>query len=320
MKNFNLPGIQSHFFLNTYLLELKANKPEYFYPDVNITSVYGAFQYCIWDGGRNFPAYTPMTEEEMLTVKEAYDHYGVPIRFVFTNPLIEEVHLHNRFCNLQLELFHEEKNEIAINSPLLEDYIRTNYPKYKFISSTTKRITNPDLLIKELEKPQYYQVCLDYDLNKNMDLLNSIPKELRSKCEFLANAICQAHCPDRKGHYAKNGQAHMSYLKDRYAIPHCSIANKGTSHPDKRGKGNNLSIEDIDKYQKMGYKYFKLEGRTFHSMMQLYENLYYLIKPEWYWEILSEVIGIEGVYYNCPNNTVKYQRMEFPYLAQNIGL
>lgn len=37
-------------------------------------------------------------------------------------------------------------NEAIVVSPLLEDYIRNNYPKYKLTSSTCKRITDPKAL------------------------------------------------------------------------------------------------------------------------------------------------------------------------------
>ena len=307
MKNFNIPGVQAHFVLNTTLLNLKLDFPEYFYPDVNISSVYGCFQYCIWDGGRNFAFYHQQTEEDILYIKEQYQHHDIPIRLIFTNPVVEKKHLYDRFGNLLLEIFDNDNNEIVVNSPLLEDYIRTNFPKYKIVSSTTKRLTKPEDLLKELNRPEYYQVCLDYDLNKNMELLNAIPMELRSKCEFLTNAICPAHCPDRKKHYDENGWAHLSYLRDKYLNKNCAIQN-ACCHPDSRGKGNNLSLEDIDNYHKMGYKYFKIEGRTFTSPVMLLEYLYYLVKPEWRDIVLSRLFEIgDGIFVNSPNDRDVYQ-------------
>jgi len=43
------------------------------------------------------------------------------------------------------EICENELNEIVINSPILEDYLRDKYPKYKFISSTTKCLTDINL-------------------------------------------------------------------------------------------------------------------------------------------------------------------------------
>ena len=40
--------------------------------------------------------------------------------------------------NISLEIFNDSNNEIVLNSNLLENYIRENYPNYKLIASTTK--------------------------------------------------------------------------------------------------------------------------------------------------------------------------------------
>ena len=59
MKCFNVPGPQDHAPLNDFILSLmKEHLKEAFYPDVKISSVFGNFHYCIWDGGRNFLRYT----------------------------------------------------------------------------------------------------------------------------------------------------------------------------------------------------------------------------------------------------------------------
>ena len=57
-------------------------------------------------------------------------------------------------------------NQVLVNRPCLEDYIRKEYPRYKLISSTTKRILNTDDILRELDKG-YFLVVLDYDLNHN---------------------------------------------------------------------------------------------------------------------------------------------------------
>ena len=317
IKYYNIPGTQDHHVLNAFFLGLMATNKERFWPDVKVSSVFGNFHYCIWDGGRNFGRYHQVTEEQMLQIKQTYDQYELPIRFVFTNPVLEKKHLYNRFCNLQLELFHEDKNEIVINSPLLEDYIRENYPKYKLVSSTTKRLTNPDDFLKELENDKYYQVCIDYDLNKNMELINSIPKELRGKVEFLINAICPPHCPNRKDHYAKTGLTQITYLKHKYTNLQCGIKESNV-HPTMLGKGNNFSLDEIKQYSDLGYKYFKLEGRTLLSSDMLMMYLYYMVKPEWWFETIREACFIEGIFVNDSNALQDYQKI--PTREYAIGL
>lgn len=309
MKYFNIPGVYDHRALNDFLLSLMQTNPEFFYPDVKISSIFGNFHFCIWDGGRNFYRYNQSTEEEILATKALYEHYQVPIRFVFTNPALKEEHLYNRFCNLLLEIFHTGKNEVVVNSSLLLNYIKTNYPNYKLISSTTKRITNQEECIKELSNKDYFQVCLDYDLNKKNDFIESIPKELRQKCEFLINAICPPNCPSRKMHYYNNGLAQLTYLKHHYIHPQCGIKD-GLNYKSVLGQGNNFSLQDLDDYSKMGFKYFKIEGRTLPSFEILLQYCYYFIKPEYYWEVLSLASSIEGIFINSPNAEQFYQKID----------
>ena len=45
----------------------------YFYDNVNIYTVYGNFQFCIWDGGRIFFNYTQTSKEEMDFIINTYN-------------------------------------------------------------------------------------------------------------------------------------------------------------------------------------------------------------------------------------------------------
>ncbi len=312
MKCFNIPGPFDHFALNMFLLTcMTETHKEAFYPNIKVSSVFGNFHFCIWDGGRNFERYTQLCEENIIDIADKYKHFEVPIRLIFTNPEVEEKHLHNRYCNMILDILNTGKNEIVVNSPLLEDYLRNKYPNYKYVSSTTKRIISPDKFLEELNNDKYYQVCLDYDLNKNKELINSIPKELRNKCEFLINAICPPHCPVRKRHYSVTGKSQLSFLRDKYILYNCGIK-ENITHPSILGKGNNFTLEEIDEYNKLGYKYFKLEGRTLNSPEILAQYLYYMVKPEWYWEIMVRASYWEGIFYNDANSERTAQRIIVP--------
>lgn len=318
MIYFNLPGLYEHSVLNEFILNLYLHHREYFKNNVSISSFYGNFQYCIWDGGRNFLRYAQSTKEDIEKIRDMYEFFNIPMRFIFTNPVLQKEHLYDRFCNLVLKLCDNGKNEVVINSPLMEEYIKENYPNYKIISSTTKRLSKPEDCLEELNK-DYYQVCLDYDLNHNTELLSSIPKELRNKCEFLVNAICRPQCPIRKWHYQQNGLAHLTYLKHQYSVNgtgKCSIEDKAITDPDIMFTGNNLTFEQIEKYNKMGYKYFKLEGRTLPSAEVLAMYLYYLFKPEYCYVVLSSAAEVEGIFINDKNSTKIAKEINEPKLYQ----
>lgn len=310
MINFNLPGLYEHSRLNLFFLNLMHTHKEWFNDDIKIESVFGNFPYCIWDGGRNFIYYEQTTKEEIAHIQKQYLMFGVNPRFIFTNPDIIEEDLDDRFCNNILKMFENTGSEVVINSDLMKNYIKKTYPSFKLISSTTKCITNPQEALEEIANSDYYQVCLDYNLNKNMDFLNSIPKEDRHKVEILCNVICPPHCPYRKQHYIKTGRSHLTYLKQHYTVvPWCGI-DQGINHPTKLGQGNNLSFEDIKKYHEMGFNYFKLEGRTLDTGTVFGNYLYYLIKPEYHY-LAIETIATQNILFNNYND-----RDVFEYVGQ----
>lgn len=284
--NFILPGMYEHFETNIAFLKFLKEKPEYFLPDLKIDAFYGNFQFCIWDGGRIFNKVKQCTIEDVKRIKKVYNEFNIPIRLIFTNTQIKEKHLYDRFCNLILQECENELNEVVVNSALLEQYIKKNFPKYKFISSTTKCLNNDSLLFQELNK-NYHMVCLDYNLNKNFELLNNIQDSLKDKCEFLVNAICPPGCPNRKEHYKLNSLFSLTYGK-KYHLEQCLI-NSSNLHPDKFSK-NNLTQEECIEYNKKGFNHFKLEGRTFSKETLLINYVKYMVKPEYQLYVLNELL------------------------------
>lgn len=287
--NFILPGMYEHHKMLFNLLKLKQECPEYFLENLNISAIYGNFQFCIWDGGRIFSNYKHTTREEIKEIQFIYNNiFKVPIRFVFTNSELKEEHLHDRFCNMIMRECENDMNEIVVNSSLLENYIREKYPKYKIISSTTKCLSNPEEFKKEISNNKYYMVCLDYNLNKNLNLLNSLNNEEKIRCEFLVNAVCPSGCPSRKEHYRLNSLFSLSYGKN-YKTKVCGIRESHLISNQKTLK-NNLSQLECLEYVKMGFNNFKLEGRTFNKNALAITIIQYIVKPEYQLYVLNELL------------------------------
>lgn len=277
--NFAIPGMYENFITNKVFIYLMKNFPEAFYENVTIDAVFGNFQFCIWDGGRIFSSYSHATKEEIEKIIDFFNEKNnIPIRFIYTNTEIQKEHLSNRFCNFVTELCENELNEIVVNSPILEDYLRDKYPKYKFISSTTKCLKKPEDASKELAK-EYYLVCLDYNLNHNLNYLNNLTEQEKEKVEFLVNPICGANCLNRKKHYKLNSLYSLSYGKP-YQLDFCNIETN-TLYPLPPEKRNTLSIQDIFEYTKKGFSHYKIEGRTFTNYEYLNNLIMYFVKPEY---------------------------------------
>lgn len=278
MKSFVLPGFYEKFNINSKLVNLYKNHSEWFVDGFKFNCFYGSFAFNIWNGGRAAFNYRRGYKEDLERISKFYAENKIPIRLTFTNPLITEEHLGDKFCNMIAATLENGNNEILTASDILENYLRLNYPGYKFCSSTTKCLTNASDLIAELDK-DYYQVCLDYNMNHNLNLLDKLNEEQKKKVEFLCNAICPPGCPERKEHYRLNGISTLNGGSPFKVI--CRI-NENTVSESCMKYSNNISPEEIGGvFEMRGFKNFKLEGRTLPDNEVLLNYARYLIKPEY---------------------------------------
>ncbi len=285
---FHLPGIYTHFKFNLIFATVLEQFPQYF-RDVEIASFYGAFPQSIWNGGRTQEGLCDKKYVKM--VLNAFNEKGIPVRFTFTNPALEKKHLNDKFCNMVMSLANNGLNEAIVVSPLLEDYIRKNYPEFKLTSSTCKRLDDGERLAAELEK-DYSIVVVDYDLNNKFDILEKLPH--KDKCEFLVNSNCRPACPNRAQHYYNVGVQQINYANHMRKYPdkpydpiifgdgkdqNCPFFTRNIF--DVRDLSTNIRPDDIwDKYLPMGFSQFKIEGRTAWLFNLIETYVYYMAKPE----------------------------------------
>lgn len=294
MIYFSLPGLYEHFGVNQALIDLKTSNSEMFL-DWDFGAIYGNFQFCIWDGGRIFFKYNQASFEQINFVKDFLQDKQIPLRMIFTNPVITEEYYYDHFCNLVTKICEDPLNELVVNSEGLEQYLRDTYPQYNFISSTTKCKSNPKDSFAEFTK-DYKYVCLDYNLNRNEKYLQSFPDDLKPKIELLVNAICPPGCPNRAKHYTANGLSMLNYGITSYGI-NCQIRN-GTLHPNTFAYKNNLYPEELYGHysQDLGITYFKLEGRTFSDLDLILNYARYLVKSEYQYEFISQIFDLTNKY------------------------
>ena len=291
---FHLPDFADNFKFNLMFLTMLENSPELFREGVEVASVYGVFPPSIWNGGRL--KFGLCTKDYIKGVIKAFNSRGIPLRFTFTNPMLEKKHLSDEFCNMVMHIADNGLNECIVMSPILEDYIRKTYPNFKLTSSTCKRITDPDTLYEEVCK-DYHIVVIDYDLNNKFDILEKIPN--KEKCEILVNACCNPACANRSLHYQTIGTEQIAYANHVRKYPNVPFdSNKfAAEHPEAKAifecKCEHRSLFDIkslsthitpddiwNKYVPMGFNQFKIEGRTFETFNLMEHYMYYMIKPE----------------------------------------
>ena len=285
---FHLPGLRRNFPLNALFAGMLKGQPEFFREGVTIGSCFGEFPTSLWNGGRNSRG-DQCGPEYVQAVIKSLNGWGIPVRYTYTNMLLEEADLADPYCNFCLSAAHNGMNGVILVSPLLEEYVRKNYPKMKLTSSTCKQIKGADGVNAELQKG-YDMVVLDYNMNNHFDELEKI--EDKGRCEILINAACEPNCPRRGAHYKHISENQKNITKNlrlprEQQIPlkewECQYACGAHQNVHTiREYSTYVSPEDIwEKYVPMGFNNFKIEGRTDDLFVVLEAYCHYMVKPEY---------------------------------------
>ena len=278
--NFYLPGLDWDF-LNFYVYFAKYTRKhaERFMEKSRIASFYGTFRGTIWAGGRISIGATPSPVDMENAIHKINDA-GVAVRYTFTNSVLEERHLSDTFCNLIMELADNGKNEVLVNSSVLENYLRKSYPNFKYIQSITAVERNIDKINEATKK--YDLVVIDFHDNHNHDFLNKIQD--KDKIEILVNGYCPSTCTFSKQHYKNISRinCHQGNIKEGKCLMQNRAGHQGFFDLLDKNKDTTLTFDDVYKnYYDMGFRHFKLVGREEPSFIPFEALMYYFSKPEW---------------------------------------
>lgn len=279
---YHIPDFVRHFKLNILLYETMQKHPEFFYDNLKIGSVYGTFPTSLWNGGRNFSG--TVDDNYIRAVIQQFNRRGIPCRFAFSNPLITEKHIHDPFCNKCLQMADNGMNEVIVVSPVLEQYIRENYPSFRIISSTCKQLRDEESLDKEFMH-DYSLVVLDYNWNNDFKRLEKIA--FKDRCELLVNPCCVPDCKRRGEHYEYIGKYQIELCEcmqtgKQFNMPEFTCEHMQKSFYQTTKWKTHIKPEDIyNKYVPMGFSNFKIEGRPLPDITVLESYMYYMAKPQY---------------------------------------
>lgn len=270
----HLPGFCYFRQLNLAMITLMQEYPECFREGYRIGSVYGTFPGAIWNGGRVVMGIAG--KRDIQGTLKAYNGRGVPVRFTWTNSVLTQEHVYDTYCNLIMRLGDNGLNQALVNTPVLEEYLRKQYPGYKLISSTTKRINETGGVVAELEK-DYFLVVLDYDLNHDEKTLSAI-EPYAGRVELLVNEVCAPGCPLRAQHYAQQSRAQLEF--DVNDLFHCPHSSREKTFAECRKRPAFISNEQIGDYIRRGFVNFKIAGRGMPQSYVYDAYLYFLVKED----------------------------------------
>jgi collagenase-like PrtC family protease len=216
--------------------------------------------------------------------------YGISARLTFSNSLLEEKHLLDKHCNKLCKLFeHTGNNGIIVHSELLLSYLLQRYPKFYYVSSTTKVLTRFSQLEEELNREEFRFVVPDFRLNKEIAKLNGLTDAQKQKVEFLCNECCWFACYDRKRCYETVSRMNLGEPCEEHVCV-SPTSQRGYRFSDAMNNPGFIGIEDIQKtYAPSGFSHFKIEGRSLGSALVLEFLLYYMTKPEFQLKVREEI-------------------------------
>lgn len=273
---FNLPDFCCNLPTYRLLFELYKTDPYVFLPNTDFSCIYGCVNNVIWNGGGVVLGEMLLTEQIEELVSFYNDDLNIPLRLTYTNPLLTENMCYDTYANLVTEVFHNGKNEILVNSPILEQYLKKNYPNFKYCRSI--------LAAKDVYyDPSYYLSVLKRDMNNNWDYLDSIPLAHRQKIEILCTDVCPPDCPRIYSHYKDLARIQLTYSTDQTlcACDQMDKRGKFSIYTARHSNPKYVTRELIDnEYLPRGYQQFKISGRTLISSA-IVDCLEYLIKPEY---------------------------------------
>ena len=282
---YHLPGLFEFYDLYEMFLPLFFEHRNYFYEWCEIGSIYGAPQECLWGGGR-----VGFGDEDPKKVLELMDKYEISARLTFSNSMLNKKHLLDKKCNQLCSLFEKSgRNGIIIHSDLLLDYLKKKYPKFYFVSSTTKVLTDFNEFKEELNREEFDYVVPDFRLNKKLEQLKELSEKQKRKVEFLCNECCWFDCYARKDCYENVSKKNLDIdCEDHICVSPNAI--KGYRFSDAMNNPGFIGIDDIKNiYAPAGFENFKIEGRSLGSAMILEFLLYYMTKPEHQLKVREEI-------------------------------
>ncbi len=284
---YHLPGMFEFFELYRKFIPMFYEHRDYFYDWCEIGSVYGAPMDCIWGGGR-----IETEETDIRKVLDFLGEYGISARLTFSNSLLKRQHLTDKKCNEICSIYesgNRVKNGVIIHSDLLLDYLKTNYPGFYFVSSTTKVLTDFSEFVQEINRDDFLYVVPDFRLNQKMDLLMELTQAQKDKVEFLCNECCWFGCHDRRRCYEEVSRKNLGEEESDFQCK-SPDAKEGYRFSKAMKNPGFIGIGDIkNKYLPMGFSNFKIEGRGLGSALILEFLLYYMTKPEYHLSVRENI-------------------------------
>lgn len=243
---------------------------------------------CKWNSGRTIVKHSDKYVDECV---QEYLQRGISLFLTFSNYYIAENDLLDPFSNQLLDMISESPNSgVIIASPLLATYIKAKHPNMQLIMSVlasvnTSENRNRDYYVKATKN--YFRVVIHPDDLFDTKLLSCI--EPKDKFEIMVNENCLRNCSYRKVHddlmsrFSLESTDEMFKSLADFSKEHCRMFINEKNLPEYlNGKAASciFSHSHLDEVYKLGFRYFKIQGRADAPASFLYDLSKYILTEE----------------------------------------
>ncbi|MDD4156429.1 MAG: U32 family peptidase [Candidatus Cloacimonetes bacterium] len=260
--NYDVPALFSELYLKSLSDILTLS-------DDNIKSVYGSARIGSIGQARFSEKIPILSFEELSYFVNAFASMGVDFHYTLNSPwtnLLERLPNHKSKIieNIEFLLKAGIKTFIVAN-PYLISMIKHICPDSSIVASINMQ-TSSFFKFDSLLNYGCSSVVFDRTINRNIHFLKSITK-YSDNYSLLVNSICLFDCPLQQYHANENG--FRSSLNDieideeLYCNQYCNSTLKAQQYNIL--KSTWIRPEDISRYEEIGVKNFKIQGRTLES-------------------------------------------------------
>ena len=268
---------------------------------VGIESVHGA-PTVLWNGGRFTGQKLDLADfSERL---ESLHCWGIGCFLTFTNQLLEAGDLGDANCNFLLDSIarRPDLNGVIVNSELLSKYIAARYPALRQVASVTKVTLEGGrgnaAYYNELGR-RFYRYVVHLDDYHDRRLLDQLD---RTKAEIIVNEGCLQNCSLRVRHNELVARLNKG-LADRQSAaalaPGDALLMRQradeqlreflTACPVQlmehqalpRQRNCNLTPGELKSLYDMGFRHFKIQGRSDNTFAFMYDLVRYTLEPDY---------------------------------------
>ena len=264
MTNFNI-GCNFDFFLLTEIAKLN-NK----YSDNKVTEFYGSLRRSI----SGLPTARPDFRIPGIGIHNAKEFikmcHDVGIKFNYTlNSPLSDYWFRNKEENYDyiFKVLNDLNVDIiTLSHPLAIEYF-VKYTNFNIEISTILEVQNIDSIIDYCEYAQVKKICISITKNRDFRFLRNLAKTFFvDEIEILANEFCSVSGIPCQNYYRKSCYeihalgGNPDHLHNGYPMEWCSKSRN--ENPESWIKANVIFPHDLHYYKELGFKKFKISGRT----------------------------------------------------------